>query len=329
MQYLGQHFLKNLSAIHKIIAALDIQSIDKAQGKHSDTIIEIGPGKGALTFPLLENLKIADCELRIIAIEKDKKLAEDLRLKIESLKLKNVEIIEGDALRVLPLIIRNSQFGIHNLNYKIVGNIPYYITGKLLRTISELKNKPALTVLMIQKEVAERITANPPKMNPVRSRSPQDDRSHSPKARTASNGMNLLAAATQYWAKPEIILELKPKDFDPAPEVDSAVIKLTTKVVIPANEPGSRKRKLDSRLRGNDSMGEKYYKLIHIIFKQPRKTLINNLKSGLNTPKDAIESTIKSLNLPLNCRPQDLTIEQIIKLTNLFCHSALDAESIN
>jgi len=255
---LGQHFLKNKSAINKIIAALDI--------KTGETVIEIGPGEGALTFPLAEECAAKNSGL--IAIEKDETLAQELKQKFD--KNGAIKIITGDVLEVLPT------FSI-NLKTKIAGNIPYYITGKLLRTISELENKPALAVLMVQKEVAERIAANPPKMN-------------------------LLAAATQFWSKPEIIMKLKPGDFDPPPEVDSAVIKLTTKSAI-ASE-------------AKQSIG--YYKLIRIIFKQPRKTLINNLKEGVNMPKTGLENALKTAGLPLNCRPQNLSLENIINLLCFF-----------
>ncbi|MEK7478732.1 MAG: 16S rRNA (adenine(1518)-N(6)/adenine(1519)-N(6))-dimethyltransferase RsmA [Patescibacteria group bacterium] len=278
MQYLGQHFLKNNSAIKKIIAALDIQS--------GETIIEIGPGKGALTLPMAENFKFLIPNFKILAIEKDEELADALISKIRELKLENVEIIKDDALKALPEIIKNLK--LTNLlrqnqessiksgqTYKLVGNIPYYITGKLLRIISELKNKPSVSVLMVQKEVAERICAATPKMN-------------------------LLAAATQYWADPEIILHLKAKEFDPPPEVDSAVIKLATRT-----------------LATSELETKNYYKLIHIIFKQPRKTLANNLKDGLGISRAEIEKILNSLNLPLNSRPQDISIEQIIKLSQM------------
>src|ERR1700729_3151497 len=112
MKPLGQDFLKNRAVIKKIIAALDIRS--------GETIIEIGPGHGELTLSLAEA-----CEknkAKIIAIEKDEKLAEALRAKIETLEIKNVEIASGDALIVLQSKISDLS------SFKIAGNIPYYIT---------------------------------------------------------------------------------------------------------------------------------------------------------------------------------------------------------
>src|SRR3989344_1295860 len=128
-QKLGQHFLINKSAISKIVAALNLRP--------NDTIIEIGPGKGSLTLPLIKICQEINCQL--IGIEKDPTLAKELGENIQITNPK-LQIIEGDALQALPNIIHNSLFKIHE--YKIVGNIPYYITGKLLRVLSELENKP-------------------------------------------------------------------------------------------------------------------------------------------------------------------------------------------
>jgi len=256
-QYLGQHFLKNTDAIKKIIAALDIQN--------EEIIIEIGPGKGALTFPLAEECIQKKCKL--IAIEKDSELFSNLKEKYKANE--SISIIEGDVLKELVKI--TDQFK----NYKLVGNIPYYITGKILRTISELKNKPDISVLMVQKEVAERISGQPP---------------HN----------NLLAAATSVWANTEIILNLKASEFDPPPEVDSAVIQLAP----------NKKILSEKELVG-------FYKLIHVIFKQPRKTLLNNLKNGLQITRAEAEILLDSINLPLNSRPQDVSTEQILKLNKI------------
>ncbi len=247
-QKLGQHFLKNKAAITKIIAALELRS--------GETVIEIGAGEGALTFPLVRECKNIGAEF--MTIEKDRELAVTLFKTDPEIKIK-----EGDALELLPLLTKN----LHD--YKIVGNIPYYITGKLLRVISELEHKPTLTILMIQKEVAERIRSTAP-------------------------DMNLLAAATQIWAEPKILFSLAPEDFDPPPDVKSAVISLKTKT---------------------DAIPENYFEFVHIIFKQPRKTLLNNLREGLPLPKEQIESVLNELRIDPKSRPQNVSIERIKELT--------------
>ncbi|MDD5547937.1 MAG: 16S rRNA (adenine(1518)-N(6)/adenine(1519)-N(6))-dimethyltransferase RsmA [Candidatus Pacebacteria bacterium] len=254
--YLGQHFLKNNSAIKRIAETLNIQP--------NETIIEIGPGNGELSKELVGDEKL-------ILIEKDYYLADKLNRHFQNKN--NIEIIRGDALKELPKIIEEKH--LETANYKIVGNIPYYITGKLLRIIGELKIKPKLAVLMIQKEVAERIISSSPKMN-------------------------LLAAATQYWSDPKIIFSLKPKDFSPAPKVDSAVIELKTK-----------------NIGLDDSKNQNYYKIVHVIFKQPRKTLFNNLRAGLGLPENDIKNALEKLNIEIDARPQNLSLNLIEKLSEL------------
>lgn len=262
---LGQNFLINKKALETIAQSLEI--------KDDEMIIEIGPGHGELTEEILAQNK----KINFIAIEKDSQLIQDLRQKFS--KNKNLEIIEGDALEILPSLIRDPRYAIHNFNYKIVGNIPYYITGYLLRILSELKNKPSLAVLTIQKEVAERLAAEPPRMN-------------------------LLAAAVQFWSEPEIIAYLPKEYFKPQPEVDSAILKLKTQ-----NPKLSKLKK-----KNEEQKAAAYYRFIKIIFKQPRKTILNNLSDGLSLPKEKISEILAELAITPTDRPQNLNVEQIKKL---------------
>lgn len=259
MVKLGQHFLKNKNKIKKIVEALELKS--------GDVVIEIGPGHGELT----NELRIMNNELRIIAIEKDRELVKLLRNKFKTDK--NIEIIEGDVLKILPNLIKNLK--LETISYKIVGNIPYYITGYLLRIIGELKNKPELSVLTVQKEVAERTVAEPPKNN-------------------------LLAASVQFWAEPEIIDYVPKSDFEPQPKVDSAIVALR-----PRNKRGIN---AEQRVR--------YYKFIKILFKQPRKTILNNLRLMADNPQLLMEK-LQKLGINSQNRPQNLTLEQIIRLSEL------------
>ena len=270
--YLGQNFLMNKSKLRKIADALDL--------KKGDTIIEIGPGHGELTNEIIARLQ--DCKIKkLILIEKDTELIKNLEFRIKDLGLnKNIEIIEGDALKE----IKNQISKIKNTdkkskiveNLKITGNIPYYITGYLLRILGELELKPNLIILTIQKEVAQRICAQPPLMN-------------------------LLAASVQFWAEPKIIGYISKKDFRPAPKVDSAIIKFNIKT--------------SDVLRTSDVQKLKYYKLIKILFKQPRKTIINNLAS-IGKKEDIVEILSKA-GVRQNDRPQNLNIEQIKNLLKL------------
>lgn len=249
---LGQYFLENQAAVKKIISALEL--------KRGDTAVEIGPGMGALT----DELAIKNQDLRILGIEKDPRLAEALKARYADKA--NIEIVCADALKALPEITRKS--GIET--WKLCGNIPYYITGRLLRILSELPKKPKLSVFTIQREVAERIVAKPPRMN-------------------------LLSAITQAWAEPAIIALLKPEDFDPQPDVESAAIKLIT-----------REQNLATDVPN-------YHSLIRNIFKQPRKTVFNNLRAGFGD-KALIRKTLEKHGLTGSERPQDISLALLIKL---------------
>jgi 16S rRNA (adenine1518-N6/adenine1519-N6)-dimethyltransferase len=259
---LGQHFLINKSKVRKIISSLEIES--------GDTLFEIGPGHGELTNELLDLsfkfLEETGKGIKIIAIEKDRKLAESLISKIYNLRINDIEIILGDALKIIPRI--TSDYKLKFANYKLVGNIPYYITGRLLRVIGELERKPKICAFTIQKEVAERIVAKPPKMN-------------------------ILAASVQFWAEPKIIDFIPKKYFRPIPKVDSTILRLNLK-----SETYNLKPKA-------------YYRLIKILFKQPRKTLLNNLSAVL-VKKEEIQEMLSCLRIPPNARPQNLGVKEVV-----------------
>ncbi len=184
---LGQNFLVNQGVLDKIVEGAEVGP--------EDVVLEIGPGTGNLTLKLAKKAK------RVIAIEKDRRLIEELR---EKFKNTNVEIVEDD---VLKLKIENLKLD----NYKIVANIPYYITSNLLRTVFEKWPKPKLVVLTVQKEVAQRIMAKPPHMN-------------------------LLALSVQFYSSPTIIGYVSKGSFRPTPKVDSAIIKIIPKKDTPANK---------------------------------------------------------------------------------------------
>jgi 16S rRNA (adenine1518-N6/adenine1519-N6)-dimethyltransferase len=196
MQKLGQHFLKNTAVLQTIANALEVQN--------GETVIEVGPGHGELTVPLIHIIKKSGGTA--IAIEKDHSLIAPLVDLDKEETAGLLEIIEGDALKLLPEIAAGLD------HFKIAGNIPYYITGKLLRVISELKHRPERVVLLIQKEVAERICTAPP-------------------------AMNRLAASVQFWADAAIIADVPRKDFSPPPDVDSAVIVLKIKSLALSVDP--------------------------------------------------------------------------------------------
>lgn len=174
---LGQNFLINAGILEKIVSAAEL-SLD-------DIVLEIGPGTGNLTKLLSEKAG------RVIAIEKDHRLIEDLKTKFPDTK-----IVEEDVLKFKP-----EEYGLKDGGYKIVANIPYYITSNLLRIIFEKWPRPKLIILTVQKEVAKRIVAKPP-------------------------DMNLLALSVQLYSDAKVISYISRGSFRPMPKVDSAIIKL-------------------------------------------------------------------------------------------------------
>ncbi|HHE45857.1 MAG TPA: ribosomal RNA small subunit methyltransferase A [Candidatus Moranbacteria bacterium] len=198
---LGQNFLKDKVILRKII---QVASLNK-----NDLIIEVGSGKGALTTEIIKQTK------NLILIEKDAELAEKLarHFKIPLLNFQsissnqdygfknNLGIISGDVLKInlVKLLEEN-----HFQNYKVVANIPYYITSPLIRLFLETLYPPKEMILMLQKEVAERISARAGKMS-------------------------LLAVSVRYYAQTNLLFYVGKESFYPQPKVDSAVIRLTTK----------------------------------------------------------------------------------------------------
>jgi len=267
---LGQVFLKNKVFLSQIIKAGEISS--------QDTVLEIGPGTGVLTEALLQT------KARIIAIEKDPQLVNFLQTKFKNNK--NLTIIEADIRDFL----RNQEFKNLKLkikNYKVVGNIPYYLTSHLIQLLLELKQQPKAIVLMIQKEVAQRIVAQPPKMN-------------------------LLAVAVQYYAKPEIIASVPKSDFWPQPKVDSAIIKLTLLPVM-VRSPKRNRRITTSFPYQRESQ---FFQIVKAGFSHPRKLLISNLSQNLKIPKEQLQDIFKKTNIPLNSRAQNLSLKNWKNLTN-------------
>jgi 16S rRNA (adenine1518-N6/adenine1519-N6)-dimethyltransferase len=186
---LSQNFLIDKDALNKIVAAAELKS--------EDLVVEIGPGTGILTSELIK------CTGEVIAIEQDEKLA-GLLPEITKSKLqitnkiqndKNLKIISSDILKV------NLNEVIGDRKYKVVANIPYHITSKILELFLSRENKPEMMVLLVQKEVAERICAKP-------------------------GEMSVLAVSVQLYSQPEIVDVVLKESFFPSPKVDSAILKI-------------------------------------------------------------------------------------------------------
>jgi len=183
---LGQNFLLEKRVASKMLVAAELSL--------KDTVLEIGPGIGTLTQELAKSAK------QIAAVEKDPAMVEILK---ETTKdLKNIQIVQGDILKLNLTELSYPQLNeIKDGKYKVVANLPYYITSPVVRMFLETENKPGLIVLMVQKEVAQRICAKPP-------------------------DMSLLAVSVQFYAEVKIVSFVRKGAFWPRPKVDSAIIKI-------------------------------------------------------------------------------------------------------
>ena len=175
-----------MSVIHSLIIVNRPPSA--LSGGGGDTILEVGPGIGVLTQALAERGE------RVVAIEKDETMIEILKETVKDFK--NIEVINADILKIDP-----ADYKLANGKYKIVANIPYYLTSPLIRKFLEEKNRPTEIILMLQKEVAQRICSTPP-------------------------DMSLLSVSVQFYAEPKIISYVSKNCFWPAPKIDSAIIKI-------------------------------------------------------------------------------------------------------
>jgi len=180
---LGQHFLIDEGVLRTIASAAELNA--------SDVVVEIGPGLGILTRELARRAG------RVVSVELDSLLAASLKQALASLK--NVTVVDGDILRLEPAALLRDQKTANN--YKVVANLPYYITSAILRHFLEAKLKPEGMVVMVQKEVAEAIVAKPGRMS-------------------------LLSVSVQFYGEPRIISYVPARCFYPLPEVSSAILKV-------------------------------------------------------------------------------------------------------
>ncbi len=227
---LGQNFLVDQNAARRIVEALGDVS--------NRIVIEIGPGRGVLTDLLIPQAK------RVIGIELDRVLAAQLRMNYATKP--NVEILESDFVTAeFPSIVGRRPGPLHDLRptqpetVDVVGNLPYYITSDIVLRILELHPNIERAVIMVQREVADRISAAP-----------------------GSRDYGLLSATAQLFARVEKLFTLPPAAFSPPPEVHSSVLRLT----------------MASRLEELQVQEEPFIAFLKLAFAQKRKTLVNNLR---------------------------------------------------
>lgn len=264
---LGQNFLKSEKALNSIIAAADL--------KPNDFILEIGPGKGALTIKLLEN------GVSILAIEKDERMCEFLKEVFKNNLDKNFFLLCGDILETdldkLKTIAKN---------YKLIANIPYYITGAIIRKFLSENHQPERMVLLMQKEVAERIVVRDEKES-------------------------LLSISVKVYCEPVFVEVVKAGSFVPAPTVDSAIVLFKN-----VSKKNFTENNIDEEL---------FFKVLNAGFAHKRKMLLGNLKElqkekvadNKTFSKIDFEKIFEKLNLDKKIRAEDLKVGDWIEIIKL------------
>ncbi len=246
---LGQNFLVDRRALERIVAAAGLTT--------ADTVIEVGPGAGQLTRLL------AEAAGRVVAVELDPQMVAALREELAGYT--NVELVEADILQVDPAALAGGQ------PYKVVANLPYYITSAALRHLLEAQPPPTRLVVTVQQEVAQRITAAP-------------------------GEMSLLAVSVQLYGRPQRVARIPAGAFYPPPKVDSAAVRID--VYAPHERPVEVVDK------------ERFFRVVRAGFGQRRKQLRNSLSAGLALPSAEVEAALARARIAPHRRAETLSLEE-------------------
>ena len=253
---LGQHFLIDEEILPLIISSAELTP--------NDVVVEIGPGLGILTKELARNAG------RVVAVELDGKLAGILQQALSSRG--NVTILNEDILGVEPETLLSE-----SSDYKVVANLPYYITSPVLRHFLEAAVKPKLMIVMVQKEVAEVIVAEP-------------------------GQRSVLSISVQFYGKPSIVSYVPAQSFYPAPEVDSAILRIDVypQPVVAVSDVKS------------------FFELVRVGFTASRKQIANSLAQGLVLPKSDVLAMLVQADITPQRRAETLTLEEWAQLWQVF-----------
>ena len=262
---LGQHFLTDPGILQRIVAALD-------PARH-DVVLEIGPGKGSLTAAL------APLVGRVVAVEKDRRVATDCRLRIADCGLGNVAVVDGDALKLnwhglLDADRANPQSAIRNPQFKVIGNIPYNITSPLIAK-ALIPPLPERVVFLVQAEVADRLAAAP-----------------------GSKRYGALSVGVQAVCRVEKLFTVRPGAFTPPPRVTSALVRLTPRAdpVVAPDEIAS------------------FRTFVTACFGRRRKQLRNVLMAASGRPAAVVVAGLAALGLDRAARPESLAPAEFVRL---------------
>ena len=270
LQKYGFNFQKKFGQNFLINTGILEEIIEAAEITKDDFVLEIGPGIGTMTQYLCENAR------EVVAVEIDKNLIPILADTLSAYD--NVEVINEDILKVdIKKLAEEKNAG---KPIKVVANLPYYITTPIIMGLFESYVPIDSITIMVQKEVADRMQEGP-----------------------GSKEYGALSLAVQYYAHPEIVVNVPPSCFMPQPKVGSAVIRLTRHEQSPVEVENEKLM----------------FQLIRASFNQRRKTLANGLNnySGLNLSKEVIQQCIEELGVPVTIRGEALSLEQFATLSNI------------
>lgn len=244
--------------------------IDAAEITREDFVLEIGPGIGTMTQYLCEAAR------EVVAVEIDTNLIPILGDTLSAYD--NVEVMNADILKVDIAKLADERNG--GKPIKVVANLPYYITTPIIMGLFESHVPIDSITIMVQKEVADRMREGP-----------------------GSKEYGALSLAVQYYAKPEIVVNVPPSCFMPQPKVGSAVIRLTRHENPPVDVDNEKLM----------------FQVIRASFNQRRKTLANGLNNfgSFSLGKEEIQKSIEELGVPVNIRGEALSLEQFAKLSNI------------
>ncbi len=269
---LGQNFLLDANIIERIV--------QQANLTEQDLVFEIGPGLGVLTRRLAKDAG------KVIAVELDNHL---LPILAETLAdYPNAEVVHGDALKMdfdrLAEERTEGTFGPQGKGYKLVANLPYYITTPILMHLITQGFHLDVLVVMMQREVAERLQALP-----------------------GTKEYGSLSIAVQYYTIPEIVLKVPKTVFYPAPDVESAVIRLTRRSEPPVQVTSE----------------EGFFRVVRAAFGQRRKTLLNSLTGSGLASKEIWQKVLVEANIDPGRRGETLSLEEFATLANTFMQAKL------
>ena len=266
----GFKFSKSLGQNFIVDDSICPQMAENLSENKNSGVIEIGPGIGVLTVQLAERFK------KVVSVEIDKRLIPIL--KETTAEFSNVKIINADVLKTdLKKIIETEFKDFNEIN--ICANLPYYITSEIIMYILENEeiNINSL-VLMLQKEAAERICAQP-----------------------GTRQSGAISLAVRYYGEPEVLFSVNKECFTPSPKVDSCVIKINLK-------------KSNSKIVKNKA---KFFKVVKLAFLQRRKNILNSLSSGIGKNKDEVKNILNSAGINPNFRAEQLRFEDFLKISDL------------